>query len=438
MVAKITCPQNISRALNYNEQKVQQGKAECLYAGNFLKDAHCLNFYEKLHRFEHQNALNERAKTNTLHISLNFDAGDKLDREKLLKIASAYIEKIGFGRQPYLVYQHHDAGQYPPSYCHFIIEKDGKRINTYNIGRDKSEKARKDLEQEYGLVRAQSKKQMQKAELTPTEQWQQSFVHRAASAQKVQYGKMETRRAITNVLDAVVNHYKYTSLAELNAVLKLYNVMADQGNEDSRLYEMKGLYYRVLDELGNKIGVPIKASAFHLKPTLKYLEQKFAANEVLRQPHKQHCKVKIDWALLGKAHTLAFFKEALQKDGIHVVLRKNEEGILYGITYVDLKNKVVFNGSDLGKEYSTKGLMERLANRMMQEQAREQKVGQKFSYTHGKEKALEIQQADEKERCQAFERAMEVVLRPLEQPNYIPGELLKKKRKKKQSRGLHF
>lgn len=415
MVAKITCPQNISRALNYNEQKVQQGKAECLHAGNFLKDAGKLNFYEKLHRFEHQNALNGRAKTNTLHISLNFDAGDQLDREKLLYIASAYMEKIGFGRQPYLIYQHYDAGH---THLHIVtssIEKDGKRINTYNMGRDKSEKARKELEQEYGLVQVESKKQGQKAELTPVEQWQQSFDHRAVSAQKVQYGKMETRRAITNVLDAVVNQYKYTSLVELNAVLKLYNVMADRGKEDSRL---------------------IKASAFHMKPTLKHLEQKFASNEVLRQPHKQHCKVKIDWTLADQAHTLASFEKALQKEGIQVVVRKNDEGQVYGMTYVDFKNKIVFNGTDLGKEYSAKGLVERLANRIMQDEAREQKLGQKFNNIPGKEVTPEILLADEKGKSQAFERAMEVVLRPMEQPNYIPGELLKKKRKKKQSRGL--
>ena len=160
MVAKITCPKNINRALNYNEQKVRQGKAECLYAGNFLKDAEKLNFYEKLHRFEHQNALNERAKTNTLHISLNFDAGDQLDRQKLLNIAADYMKKIGFDRQPYLVYQHHDAGH---THLHIVttsIEKNGKRIDTFNIGKGKSEKARKELEQEYGLVRAQSKKQL--------------------------------------------------------------------------------------------------------------------------------------------------------------------------------------------------------------------------------------------------------------------------------------
>src|SRR3954447_21485545 len=110
MVAKINTPTSIVRALNYNEQKVKKGAADCIYAGNFLRDAHQLNFYQKLERFEKLISLNEKAKTNSLHISLNFDPSDQVDKEKLTEIASIYMEIIGFKDQPYLVYQHHDAG----------------------------------------------------------------------------------------------------------------------------------------------------------------------------------------------------------------------------------------------------------------------------------------------------------------------------------------
>src|SRR5690349_18555036 len=110
MVAKITVPNSIKRALNYNEQKVKEGKAECIYAQNFLKEAEQLNFYEKLSRFEALIDLNKRASTNTIHISLNFGLGEKIHREKLAEIASVYMAKIGFAEQPYLVYRHLDAG----------------------------------------------------------------------------------------------------------------------------------------------------------------------------------------------------------------------------------------------------------------------------------------------------------------------------------------
>ena len=124
---------------------------------------------------------------------------------------------------------------------------------------------------------------------------------------------METKRAIQNVLDVVINHYKYSSIAELNAVLKQYNVMSDPGTENSRVYQKKGLYYRALDDNGNKIGIPVKASLFHQKPTLNFLGQKFQLNESLKPDLKKHVRVAIDWALHGKTHTLSSLEKDLQK-----------------------------------------------------------------------------------------------------------------------------
>jgi hypothetical protein len=51
MVARINTGKNISKALNFNEQKVLQGKAECILASGFIKDSDKLNFYNKLHHF---------------------------------------------------------------------------------------------------------------------------------------------------------------------------------------------------------------------------------------------------------------------------------------------------------------------------------------------------------------------------------------------------
>ncbi len=58
-----------------------------------------------------------------------------------------------------------------------------------------------------------------------------------------QYGRTETKRAIAHVLNEVLINYKYTPLAELNAVLKQYNVLADRGSENSRMFKTNGLSY---------------------------------------------------------------------------------------------------------------------------------------------------------------------------------------------------
>src|SRR5664279_5275770 len=110
MVAKITIPKSLEAALNYNEQKVQKGTAQCLHAANYLNEAKKMNFYQKLNGFEKNNKLNKMATTKTLHVSLNFSPSEKLSDSKLTEIASVYMNKIGFGEQPFLVYRHEDAG----------------------------------------------------------------------------------------------------------------------------------------------------------------------------------------------------------------------------------------------------------------------------------------------------------------------------------------
>src|SRR5438874_861796 len=109
MVAVSKTGSSIHRILNYNEQKVKQGAAECIAAVNYPKDVGDLTLNNKLNRFLKQAALNENVTRNSVHISLNFDPSESLSNDQLKDIADTYMLKIGFSEQPYLVYQHHDS-----------------------------------------------------------------------------------------------------------------------------------------------------------------------------------------------------------------------------------------------------------------------------------------------------------------------------------------
>ncbi len=168
-----------------------------------------LNFYEKLCHFERVISLNERISINTLHVSLNFDLSENLETKKLQAIASTYMERIGFHNQPYLIYRHDDAGH---PHIHIVstnIQKDGSNISLHNLGKNESEEARKEIEIEFGLIKAGSSKQKNNMILHPV------------IVQRIIYGKAETKRAISNVLTKVISQYKFTSLSSLNAALKL-------------------------------------------------------------------------------------------------------------------------------------------------------------------------------------------------------------------------
>jgi len=419
MVAVIKPGRSLRNALHYNENKLSQKKAVLIHSANYGKDTELLGFTDKIRRLEKLAALNQATRVNSVHISLNFDPSEKMPVDKLREIADAYMQKIGFGDQPYLVYQHHDAGH---PHIHIVttnIRKDGTRIKLHNIGRNQSEKARKEIEKEFNLVKAQREQLKQAYELKPV------------NVQKVQYGKSETKQAITNVLDAILPIYKYASLPELNAVLKQYNVRADRGSENSRTYQRGGLVYRVLDEKGKPVGTPIKASQIYSKPTLKALQVRFEENLAAKQAHKQRVKNAIDLTLLKRPGTpLPELIQVLQKEKIQVVLRQNADGIIYGMTYVDHQTKCVFNGSELGKPYSANQMQERCSAKQV-------------------EKQYPRQEAPKPEQVQTVEQpsqrtipGLSAVLSPLlqteKESNALPYELRQDVKRKRKRKRLHL
>lgn len=424
MVAKITIPKSIEAALNYNEKKVQKGNAVCLHAANYLNEAKDMNFYQKLNGFEQLNSLNDRATTKTLHVSLNFDPSEKIADDKLLKIAELYMNKIGFGEQPFIVYKHEDAGHPHIHIVSTTIKADGSRINTHNIGRNISEKARKEIEQQYGLIKAERQQQLMKPGIKPVD------------TQKALYGKSETKRSISNVVGAVFSQYKFTSLPEFNAALKQFNVVADRGKEEGRIYKNRGLVYRILDSDGNKVGVPIKASSVGCKPILDNLEMKFIANEVAKEPLKQRTKNAIDDCLQTSPGSIKNLVTALQQKQIYTMLRQNAEGRLYGITFVDNQNKVVFNGSDLGKGYSAAALQSKLATVNENPLGQDEQKGSSSSGALLKENDLNKQQDKTISTTAKNENLLDVLLSVKEQYDNTPNNLLKKKRKKKKKINL--
>jgi hypothetical protein len=196
------------------------------------------------------------------------------------------------------------------------------------------------LEKEFGLEKSVAVKPDRKDEFA------------VDHAQKVVYGEPGLKRAVSDVLNTVFDRYNYTSLDEYNAILKQYNVTAYRGNETSRLYQAGGLFYHTLDENGKLIGMPIKASSFLLKPTLKNLEKKFEQNLTQREAVRQDLSTAIEWALAGKTPDWEGFKANLEKEGIAVVSGKGDDRVFF----VNHTGRSSFEGNSLGEAYRLEAL----------------------------------------------------------------------------------
>jgi hypothetical protein len=347
MVARIVSGKSIRGMLSYNETKVDQGEAKLILASGFATDIDRLNFHQKLYRFEQLTRLNSRVKTNALHISLNFHVNDKLDPATLQQISAEYMDKIGLGDQPFIVYQHLDASHPHLHIATTLIQKDGKRIITNGIGKTLSEPARKQLEEKYNLIKAQGRQLKTEPYLKPAE-----------------YGAKSTKQQLNNITKAVMRDYAYTSFTEYKAVLAQFNVQVDRGAEDSTMFEKKGLVYSIQDQNGNAIGVPFKASAFFQGATMERVEKHFENNQTKRLAKKQELIDRIDGVFQRyESISRQTLVKELGLEQIALVFRQNEKGLVYGMTYIDHRQRTVFNGSDLGKGYSARAVMERVGSK---------------------------------------------------------------------------
>jgi hypothetical protein len=349
-----------------------------------------------------------------MHVSLNFDPSETISKEKMLQIATAYMNKIGFEDQPYLVYKHLDSGHPHIHIVSTTIKEDGSRINTHNLGRDKSEKARTEIEQTFGLVKAGGKTQIPKDLIRPID------------PKKIVYGEGELKKSVSNIVNTVVSTYAFSSLPEFNAALSQFNVLADRGQEGGRIFNQRGLVYRVLDKNGEKIGVPIKASSITSKPTLGTLEKLFPLNEKRKEFKRQSLIDTLSHSLSKNPASFQELLTSLEKEKVFTVLRKNAEGRVYGITFVNNKNGCVFNGSDLGKNYSAAALQSRLSPTKSKE------VPEVEKYTHHSK--AQIKEAREDIVRSAVENRRDALLSsPATSDTRAEGLFKKKKKRKKKT-----
>jgi hypothetical protein len=370
MFARVNYNRSIRHTLGYNERKLRLGKAECILAENFLKDVDVLSRKDKLYRFERLNVLNEKAKANTLHISLSFHPSDRLDNDQMKELARQYMEKLHLDHQPYLAYRHRDTGHPHMHLVSTLIQPDGSRLKLDDILRYQSLRITREMEQRLSLVPGYRppgiRVQKRLREDPPT---------------KVLYGQPGRKEAVEHVLDHVVNNYHYTSLVEFNTALRLYNVRAKIVWEKDTL-KPRGLMYHTLDEKGHSVGVSFKSSSFDSQPTLKKLDRQFALNQSLHREELRRLPSSIDWALAGKSADWEGFRKSLLKEKIHAVLDKGTAGEWKNIYYVDMNTRCAFDGNSLGGRYSSESVQARCesAEKLRLEQT--QKITNHFKLKH--------------------------------------------------------
>ena len=347
MVAKIGHGTSLFGAVSYNKLKVDDENGKVLFSQNIREPKEGnYEMHDILASFEPYLSANKRTEKPIIHISLNPDPGDKVSDEGFVEIAQKYMDELGYGGQPYIVFKHTDIDRVHIHIVSVRVKEDGSCIS------DKYEKRRsmdicRALEQQFKLMPADRKKR-------------QSLV----PLQKVDYPQGNVKRQVANAVRELGGSYRFQSFGEFRALLSLFNLTAEEVKGEHKGVPYNGLVYSVLNENGEKIGNPFKSSLFGKSVGYDALQKKMMQDkERWRTDKATKNRLRTDiLTAVSQSKNRKGFEKKLSEKGIGVVFRKNNEGRIYGITFIDHQSKTVLNGSRLGKDFSANVFHEWFAN----------------------------------------------------------------------------
>ena len=335
MIAKISSTENLGGALGYNFKKVEKGEASILLAAELYQDKEGrYTMEDMLADMEALIPKNCRTKKTVFHCSLNPHPDEKLSDERLTQIAKEYMEALGYGKHPYIVFKHNDITREHIHIVSLRIDGEGKKIN------DKFEKRRSKqitdaLERKYNLIPSSKVSNKEEVE-TP----------------KVDISKENIKEQVSNVVRMVMKHYHFCSLGELNAILSVYNLAVEEVKTEFRGKKYDGQVYVPTDEKGNKAGTPIHASDIGRGVGYTAVQNRMQKSKQAIKPLIPAIRNKVLQTMRTSPKTKEELLQRLEEQGLRVVIRKNEGGRIYGITFIDDKEGIALNGSRLGKGYA--------------------------------------------------------------------------------------
>ena len=335
MIAKISVTENLGGALGYNFKKVEKGEASILLAAELYQSKEGRYTMEDvLADMEALIPKNCRTKKTVFHCSLNPHPDEKLSDERLTQIAKEYMEALGYGNQPYIVFKHNDIAREHIHIVSLRIDGEGKKIND-KFEKRRSKKITDALERKYELI--PSSKIADKAmNETP----------------KIDTTRGNTKEQVASVVRMVLKHYRFCSLGELNAILSAYNLAVEEVKTEFRGKKYDGLVYVPTGDKANKLSTPIHASDIGRGVGYTAVQNKMQKSKQAIKPLIPAVRNRVLQVMCSSPRTAEEFRQRLEEQGLRVFIRKNESGRIYGITFIDDKEGIALNGSRLGKGYS--------------------------------------------------------------------------------------
>jgi hypothetical protein len=329
-------------AAAYNEEKVQEGVAELLFARNVDKKflwqldiMHVvgINASSEVERYMKDHSItygNSKTQNKQFHVALSVKEHE-MNKYELAEFAESFMDKMGYGQQPYFVYFHHDTAN---NHVHILSTS----INRFGIA----------ISDSFDKMRMQHVAD-EILGITPDKEKQKVFSY-----------KFKTEGQFLNVARSC----GYNPKAEIVDGIECYMFFRNHSPQFSITKDE--VRKRMITKDNQQALERKKQRAKQLKAILlKYRQQSLLRHD---ESTRGHAKRKSDLedrktiALSGLCHKDGtplgenerlqmkwLVKEVKQKLGVDIHWQKDKNGIVRGYGIVDHKTKTAFDGSQVLK-----------------------------------------------------------------------------------------
>ncbi len=356
MVARISHGRDIAGVLFYNKLKVDGKTGRILLCHGMTvtpRDA-VFDIRRCIEDFRPYTDPPSRMKEKVFHVSLNPHPDDRLDEARLCDIATYYMESMGYGMQPYIVYLHEDIDR---RHLHIVSVRkrlDGSTVPYYRE-HERSVAVTEEIERKWGLTPARAVGEEKRFE----------------ELERVVYPRGEVKRQIASVVRNLLDRYAFCSLSELNTLLKLFNVSLEAFRGEAAGRSYAGIVYGALNDRGERVGKPVKASRIGRDVGYRTLQRRCAATArwlFLSREAMDPARQTIREAMM-RARSAEEFARMIRPHGLSVVFNRSGQGAgrIYGVTFIDHGQGVVIKGSRLDRDFSANRFQRRFGPETLSE-----------------------------------------------------------------------
>ena len=271
-----------------------------------------------------------RTQNMSFHATVSPSPADRLSDKQIVALVNDWMRKMGYGKQPYVLYKHHDTER--PHY-HIVsvrVDENGHKIPDFQERR-RSLQAMKELAQQYDFEigkGAESEKSAKARDCNPYNGFDPT--------------KGDFSGQVEKIADLAMT-YHFRRADQFVLIMEALGVRVIRKEDGS-------CHFIGLDPKTHKpVTAPIGDSGVRFPSEAALQKRAEACKGQIKMREKQKIANAVRIALSPakgiktELHTLRY----LAKWGIYTQFSKTADGKIFGVTFVDIKNRCVFKASDI-------------------------------------------------------------------------------------------